>query len=314
MELYSLPENNYQANKPFSYYTLDVFTDTPFGGNPLAVFTDAGHLSEMQMQRIAAELNLSETVFITKQTGPKRWTIRIFMPKGEIPFAGHPTIGTALLIKKLGWLDAAQEESEGAPALILDEQVGPVPVVFIEHANGQCLARFTTAVLPTQAESELTIADAAGLLQLEPQQIASIPYIASCGVPYQFVELIDVEAVSQAVLDSSLWKRLLGAADVSDLCIYSFSQQSADIRMRMFAPSAGIDEDPATGSAAAALVGGLALRSKQVIPQGWMIEQGQEMGRPSIIGTYVTAGNEGVRSVEVFGSAVLMSKGAFYFS
>jgi trans-2,3-dihydro-3-hydroxyanthranilate isomerase len=311
MELYSLSENNSQADKSLSYYTLDVFTDTPFGGNPLAVFTDAGHLSDTQMQRIAAELSLSETVFITKQTGPNRWAIRIFMPKGEIPFAGHPTIGTALLIKKLGWLGSDQEEN---PTLILDEQVGPVPVVFIGHANGQCLARFTTAVLPTLAESELTIVDAADLLQLKPQQIKSIPYIASCGVPYQLVELIDVETVSQSVLDSSVWKRLLGAADVPDLCIYSFSEQSADIRMRMFAPSAGIDEDPATGSAAAALVGGLALRSKQVIPKGWMIEQGQEMGRPSIIGTYVTADNEGVRSVEVFGNAVLMSKGTFYFS
>lgn len=220
-----------------TYYTLDVFTDTPFGGNPLAVFTDAGDLSDQQMQRIAAELNLSETVFIRKQSGPQRWAIRIFMPKREIPFAGHPTVGTALLIKQLGWLD----EITGCSSLVLE----------------------------------------------------------------------DVNAVSQASPDLSLWRARLGQAQVQDLCIYSVSKHTFDIRMRMFAPLAGIAEDPATGSAAAALVGALALRNEQSTNKGWMIEQGCEMGRPSLIGTNVKANTNGVVSVEVFGSAVLMSKGSF---
>ena len=290
-----------------TYYTLDVFTDTPFGGNPLAVFTDAGDLSDQQMQRIAAELNLSETVFIRKQSGPQRWAIRIFMPKREIPFAGHPTVGTALLIKQLGWLD----ENTGSSSLVLDEVAGAVPVVFSEHSKGYSLACFSAPSLPSIAESELSLSDVAGLLQLLPEQIRCVPYIADCGVPFQFVELEDVNAVSQASPDLSLWRARLGQAQVQDLCIYSVSKHTSDIRMRMFAPLAGIAEDPATGSAAAALVGGLALRNEQSTNKGWMIEQGCEMGRPSLIGTNVKANTNGVVSVEVFGSAVLMSKGSF---
>lgn len=125
------------VNQELTYYTMDVFTNTPFGGNPLAVFTDAAELSDQQMQKIAAELNLSETVFIREQTGPQRWSIRIFMPKREIPFAGHPTVGTALLIKALGWLD---EEGDAA-SLVLDEVAGPVPVVFSKHSEGYVLVR-----------------------------------------------------------------------------------------------------------------------------------------------------------------------------
>lgn len=329
------------VNQELTYYTLDVFTDTPFGGNPLAVFTDAGQLSDQQMQQIAAELNLSETVFIREQTGAQRWSIRIFMPKREISFAGHPTVGTALLIKALGWLDKADD----ATSLVLDERAGAVPVVFSEHPKGHMSARFSAPLPPSVSESKLTQADIARMLRLTTEQVKSAPYIAGCGVPFQLVELADVDAVTQASADLSLWPVLLGDDAVQDLCIYSFNNSfndrlnnnSADIRMRMFAPLAGIPEDPATGSAAAALVGGLAIRNKFSVNQGWMIEQGGEMGRPSLIGTYIRvkgagtngvstngAGTNGVKtndvkissaaaiSVEVFGSAVLMSKGTFY--
>lgn len=291
-----------------TYYTLDVFTDTPFGGNPLAVFTDVGDLSDQQMQQIAAELNLSETVFIREHSGSQRWAIRIFMPKREIPFAGHPTVGTALLIKALGWLG----EGAGSSSLVLDEVAGAVPVVFSAHPKGHALARFSTPVLPSIISSELSLLDVAGLLQLAPEQIKCVPYIADCGAPFQFVELTDIEAVIQATPDLSLWQTLLGQGHVQDVCIYSFSQHTSDIRMRMFAPLAGIAEDPATGSAAAALVGSLALRNQQSVNQGWVIEQGAEMGRPSLLGTFVKANNTGVVAVEVFGSAVLISKGVFY--
>lgn len=307
-----------RVNQELTYYTMDVFTEKPFGGNPLAVFTDAGDLSDQQMQQIAAELNLSETVFIREQTDLQRWSIRIFMPKREIFFAGHPTVGTALLIKALGWLDAATDSA----SLILDEVAGPVPVVFSEHSKGYALARFTAPLPPSVSESKLQLTDVATLLMLSPAQVKRAPYIAGCGAPFQLVELIDDNAVSQASVNLCLWSELLGHDEVQDLCIYSFSDNSADIRMRMFAPMAGIPEDPATGSAAAALAGGLAIQNQLSVNQGWMIEQGGEMGRPSLIGTYVRinktkakavkTNSEATISVEVFGSAVLISKGAFY--
>ncbi|MGY8869388.1 MAG: PhzF family phenazine biosynthesis protein [Pseudomonadales bacterium] len=296
--------------KGLEYYTLDVFTERPFCGNPLAVFTDAGGLSGEQMQSIARELNLSETVFITEKTGFNRWAIRIFMPQGEIPFAGHPTVGTAILLKQLGWLEAVNGEYE----LTLDEKVGPVPVKYSKNSNGQTLARFATAVLPQVSNSHLSVDNAASLLGLGIEQIKPLPYVASCGVPYQIIELKDVGAVSQAKLDMSQWTALLSTDDTPDLCIFSYSDDSADIRMRMFAPIAGIAEDPATGSAAAALVGSIALIKELQHDTGWMIEQGIEMGRSSLIGTHVKVGPNGVNRVEVFGNAVLMSQGVFYSS
>jgi trans-2,3-dihydro-3-hydroxyanthranilate isomerase len=294
--------------KGLEYYTLDVFTDRPFCGNPLAVFTDAGGLSGEQMQSIAGELNLSETVFITAKTGLNRWAIRIFMPQGEIPFAGHPTVGTAILLKQLGWLEANNDDYE----LILDEKVGPVPVKYSTNSQGQTLARFATAVLPEVSKSHLSVENSASLLGLRVEQVKSCPYVASCGVPYQIIELESVGAVSQAKLDMSQWAALLLNDDAPDLCIFSYSDKSADIRMRMFAPIAGIAEDPATGSAAAALVGSIAVIKELQNDAGWMIEQGMEMGRPSLIGTHVKVGPQGVNRVEVFGNAVLMSQGIFY--
>ncbi|BBB29272.1 PhzF family phenazine biosynthesis protein [Neptunomonas japonica] len=294
--------------KGLEYYTLDVFTDRPFCGNPLAVFTDASGLSGEQMQSIARELNLSETVFITEKTGLNRWGIRIFMPQGEIPFAGHPTVGTAILLEKLGWLEAVNGEYE----LILDEEVGPVPVKYSTNSHGQTLARFATAVLPQVSNSHLSVDNAASLLGLGVEQVKLFPYVASCGVPYQIIELKDVAAVSQATLDMSQWATLLSNDDTPDLCIFSYSGDSADIRMRMFAPIAGIAEDPATGSAAAALVGSIALIKELQHDTGWMIEQGVEMGRSSLIGTHVKVGPHGVNQVEVFGNAVLMSQGVFF--
>ncbi len=297
-----------QKMKGLKYYTLDVFTERPFSGNPLAVFTDAGGLSDEQMQNIACELNLSETVFITGKTDLNRWTIRIFMPQGEIPFAGHPTVGTAILLKQLGWL----ERVNGAYELLLDEKVGPVPVKYSTNANGAVSARFATAVLSEMSSSCLSVGDAARMLGLDVEHIKLFPYVASCGVPYQIIELDSVSAVSQAILDMSVWTELLLSNEAPDVCIFSYSNESADIRMRMFAPIAGIAEDPATGSAAAALVGSLALSSELKNDAGWMIEQGIEMGRPSLIGTHVNANSNGVNRIEVFGSAVLMSEGVFY--
>lgn len=294
--------------KELKYYTLDVFTERPFCGNPLAVFTGTDGLSDEQMQHIACELNLSETVFITGKTGLNRWAIRIFMPQGEIPFAGHPTVGTAILLKQLGWLESVNGEYE----LILDEKVGPVPVKYSTHSSGKTLARFATAVLPEVSNSHLSVGNAASMLGLGVEQIKPVPYVASCGVPYQIVELKNVTAVSQAKLDMSQWTSLLSNDEAPDLCIFSYSDESADIRMRMFAPIAGIAEDPATGSAAAALVGSIALIRELQHDTGWMIEQGIEMGRPSLIGTHVKVGPNGVSRVEVFGSAVLMSQGVFY--
>ena len=288
------------------FYTLDVFTNTPFSGNPLAVFVDAGHLSDQQMQSIAREMNLSETVFIREKTAKNRWSIRIFMPNGEIPFAGHPTVGTALLLRSLGWLETWDKEED----LILDEIAGAVPVVF-KGQEPEVMAIFQTPQLPVidVEKSTLTQADMATMLGLSLADIVEQPFVASCGVPYQIIQLTSVKALSLARLNLSYWREKLENHVAPDLCLFAYSESEVDIQMRMFAPAAGIAEDPATGSAAAALVGGLALKHDLKKDTGWMISQGTEMGRPSRIGTHVRINESGIIAVEVFGGAVVISQG-----
>ncbi|MFC6672333.1 PhzF family phenazine biosynthesis protein [Marinobacterium aestuariivivens] len=288
----------------FEYYTLDVFTDRPFAGNPLAVFPDAGPLPEHLMQQIARELNLSETVFVAGPEGRNRFRVRIFTPGGEIPFAGHPTVGTALLLQQLGRLGRPEE---GGPVLI--QPVGDVPVS-ISGTGPEAVARFRTARLPQIASSVLSREDAAALIGLAPEQLCADPVVASCGTPFQLLVLSDPEALRVAQLDFALWRRLLAADPAPDIYIYAVTGDDT-LRARMFGPGFGIPEDPATGAAASALAGYLAQQSGRVGTFRWRIEQGVEMGRPSQIDTEVQVGPGGVEAVHVSGQARLLSQGRF---
>lgn len=288
------------------YYTLDVFTDRPFAGNPLAVFPEAGPLPDRLMLQLAGELNLSETVFVTGSDADNRFEVRIFTPGGEIPFAGHPTVGTALLLHRLGRLAPGGE-------LTLVQRVGDVPVTIREIGN-TAVARFRTARLPEVSASHLSTDEVAALVGLTPSQLARPPRVASCGTPFQMLEVVDTASLGRAALDLTLWRQLLSGTPAPDLYLYCRAPERESIRARMFGPGFNIPEDPATGAAASALAGMLALDRGAAGEYRLHIEQGVEMGRPSLIETLVRIGRDGVEAVEVEGQAQLLSRGCFELS
>jgi trans-2,3-dihydro-3-hydroxyanthranilate isomerase len=295
------------------FHTLDVFTKDAFGGNPLGVFPDAAHLPTELMQRIAGEMNLSETVFLgPPETASGSARVRIFTPKVEIPFAGHPTVGTAIFLA--GRL-APPTAAHGEVKLVLEENVGPVPVDVRFEGGRPVFARFTTAMLSEHRASPLARADLAAMVGLDEAEVCSggMPAeMVSCGLPYYIIPVSSVDAVRRAVLDLAVWRRFLAgtwAHHVYLVCLDAEGDQ-ADVRVRMFAPGSGVPEDPATGSAAAALGGYLAaLDGCERGQLTWVAEQGIEMGRPSLL--HVEADREGGRTtaIRVGGHAVAVSEG-----
>ena len=286
------------------FHTLDVFTDRGFAGNPLAVFPDAAAVPEAAMPLIARELNLSETVFVLPATGGGACRLRIFTPTREMPFAGHPTIGTAVLLAHLGRLPN--------DASILEEGVGPVPV----HVR-RGFAQLTAARLPEIGPPPPPRAALATILGLAPDDIVEgdvAPAVVSCGVAILFVPLVDRRAVARARLDAHLARPLLAPGGTGEVYVYARDPErpGSDLRARLFAPELGIGEDPATGAAATTLAGYLATRLPQ--PDGqfrWTIEQGFEMGRPSLLFSEADKSQGRVTATRVGGHAVRMSEGDF---
>jgi trans-2,3-dihydro-3-hydroxyanthranilate isomerase len=295
----------------YRFITADVFTDRIFGGNPLAVLPDARGLASAQMQSIAREFNLSETVFVLPPDDPAHTRkIRIFTPAQEIPFAGHPTIGSALVLAATGALELTGETSR----ITFEELAGPVPVTIRTPASGPSFAQLTAPVAPEVRPAPPPDAIAA-MLSLTPADLrtsSGLPEFASCGFPLLIVELADLAALGRARLDLGLWQRLLADAWSREVYLVSraASDPAADFQVRMFAPAAGIAEDPATGGAAAALAGWLGLREAPADGIArHLIVQGIEMGRPSRLEIEVEKRAGAVRAVRVGGSAVLVGEG-----
>jgi len=294
------------------FCTLDVFTDHRFGGNPLAVFTDVPELPNEFMQNIAREFNLSETVFIVKPRNPRaQRRLRIFTPSRELPFAGHPTIGAALVLVEEGLAGVSGASGE----FLLEEEVGLVPIKVRQQANGAWFVQLTTATLPTEGPAAPPIAEVARMLNVAETDIlkdADFPQYYSCGVPYLFVPMRDRNAVARVSIDPVLNRKLQETTGISQVFVFSYDpeRESSDIRARMFAPEFGIIEDPATGSAVAAFAGYLARRSwhREGTLQ-WTIEQGFEMGRPSLLYLEADIAEGAVAAVRVGGTAVRMSEG-----
>ncbi len=289
----------------YRYHTLDVFTDRLFGGNPLAVVTDARGISDAQMQAIARELNLSETVFVLPPEAGGTRRVRIFTPGAELPFAGHPTVGTALLLIALGEVPAEEGETE----VVLEEGVGAVPVRVWVRGGKPKFAQLTAAqppvVGPAPPREEL-----AAVLGLDPADLSNgwEPAVASAGVGFTVIPLRDVAALGRARLDLAAWERVLARTDAPGVYPVVPAAPGGTVRVRMFAPAMGIPEDPATGAAAAALAGYLA-RDAQQGTLRWTVEQGMEMGRPSTIYLEADVHNGIVTRARVGGSAVLVSEG-----
>lgn len=297
------------AARSFGYEVWDVFTDRAFGGNPLAVVPDARGLDEDAMQRIAREFNLSETTFVLPpETAEGTARLRIFTPAAELPFAGHPTIGTAIALAERG---SAFGRPVGA-ALVLEEGVGPIRCTTARE-DGLWQATFTTAV-PFQRLGAVELATAAACLGLPEARIrtaAHPPLIASKGLPFAFVELADAAALDDAAPDLAAFRaaapRFPAAAGHFDVAAY-VRVDPATVEMRMFAPLAGIPEDPATGSAAAAL--GALLCELDGAPVDLTIAQGVAMGRPSTIRVRAEI-RDGLSIVQIGGSAVRVMQGRF---
>jgi len=295
----------------YRFITADVFTDRIFGGNPLAVLPDARGLGSGQMQSIAREFNLSETVFVLPPDDPAHTRkLRIFTPAQEVPFAGHPTVGSALVLAATGAIELTGETTR----ITFEESAGPVPVTIRVAGGKASFAQLTAPVAPEVRAAPAPDAIAA-MLSLTPADLrtaAGLPEFASCGFPLLIVEVADAAALARARLDLALWQRLL--ADAWSREVYLVSREStdpaADFQVRMFAPAAGIAEDPATGGAAAAFGGWLGLRATPAEGTArYLIAQGLEMGRPSRLEVEVEKRAGEVAAVRVGGSAVLVSEG-----
>jgi len=289
------------------FVIADVFTETAFGGNQLAVFPDARGLSDRAMQALAREFNFAEATFVLPPQNPRHTRrVRIFTPRTELPFAGHPTVGTAAVLARLGLI----EMSGGTATIVFEEGVGPVTV---EIQLGGA-APFTRLVLEKGVESPSTLPSrkaAAATLSL-PEAAVLEAWFASVGLPFCFIHLVNKEAVDRAALDRTAWSASFAQAWSPNLFLFAGELPPASrLYARMFAPAYGIAEDPASGSACAALAGRLADR----LPNHdgtftWQTEQGVTMGRPSLIEASAEKREGRTVKVKVGGSTVLVGEGS----
>lgn len=291
------------------FHTADVFTDRPFGGNPLAVFPDGSGLSAGTMQAVARELNLSETTFVLPPETPEGTRrVRIFTPAAELPFAGHPTLGTAFVLAATGEVALTGPTT----AIVLELGAGPVPVR-IEAVDGvprRC--ELTTASPPMRGPAPPATPELASCLGIGSGDVAGAAVTASCGVPFLFVPVRSREALARARIDTAAWQRHLAGSWASSPFVYTrdTGEPDVDVRARTFAPELGVEEDPATGSAVAALAGVLADTGPGAPErQRWTVVQGVEMGRPSRLDLEADVSAGGITAVRVGGGAVLMIEG-----
>jgi trans-2,3-dihydro-3-hydroxyanthranilate isomerase len=282
-------------------------------------------LGDDQMLAIAREFNFSETVFVLPPetaTGTRR--LRIFTPGAELPFAGHPTVGTAYVLAHTGEIELEGDETR----IVFEEGVGPVPVLIRARGGKPYFTQLTAARPPERGPAPTDAAVLADVLSLEPSDIlydaVFTPEAVSAGVPFLFVPLRSLEALGRARVRQDVWERTLKDSWAPEIYVFVEEAESAKrggvrmgdgvIRSRMFAPTLGIAEDPATGSAAAAFGGYLAWRS--TIRDGtlkWLIHQGVEMGRPSRLEVETDVSGGAVTAVRVGGSSVLVSTGTLYY-
>ncbi len=296
----------------YGFFTLDVFTDDRFGGNPLAVLPYADGLDGEQMQTIAREFNLSETTFVLppKETDNTAH-VRIFTPAAEMPFAGHPTIGTAIVLAEIA--EAGEEAFERE--IRLEEQVGLLSVQVRKEGDKATFAQFTNAVLP-EPGGEVPPADMiAKALSLPAEDIGTgdhAPGVHNAGNTFLFVPAKDLDAVARAEIDPAAWKDIASGRGWVGVFVYTLGGESADAQYhaRMFGPDFGVPEDPATGSAAATFPGQI-LASEDLADgtHKWFVEQGYEMGRPSQIYLEADVSGHVLTAVRVGGRAVRVSQG-----
>ena len=331
------------------FRTLDVFTDETFGGNPLGVFPDAAHLPSELMQKVALEMNLSETVFLgPPETLEGTARVRIFTPEVEVPFAGHPTVGAAIYLattESVRGSAGMHGTEDGHTNLLLEENVGPVRTLVRYRGGRPVFARFTTAVLPERRESPHSLERLAAMVGLEVGDLGAsapaplTPAMVSCGLAFHVIPVRTPAALRRAVINTAIWQDLLSdswAHHVYLVCplveSVGASAQGAgagagqqagtaatgaaegypppDVRVRMFAPGSGVPEDPATGSAAAVLGGYLGNASgRDDGTLRWRVAQGEEIGRPSLLEVECDRAGDRTAAIRVGGAATFVSRG-----
>jgi trans-2,3-dihydro-3-hydroxyanthranilate isomerase len=291
------------------YHRVDVFTDRAFGGNPLAVFTNGRGIPAETMQAIAKEFNLSETTFVLPPDDPRcDWRVRIFTPGSELPMAGHPTVGTSFVLAREHMIRRDGRETN----ITLEEGVGPIPVR-VEFENGEPSFAEMSQPLPKFGPELKDRRAVAEMLSLGADDIEdSLPVeVVSCGVPFLYVPLRTLDAARRARPRADL---IEGAAEREGLPpeVFVFTREveneGSTVHSRMFAPSLGITEDPATGAASGPL--GCYLVRHGLAPTGEIVsEQGIEMGRPSFIRIRVEQSGDRFTAVRVGGQCHFMGEG-----
>ena len=292
------------------FLTLDVFTATPFGGNQLAVFPDARAIPEGKLLPITQEFNFSEVTFCyPPEDAANTRRVRIFTPGGEVPFAGHPTIGTAAA---LALCEGALPE--GAGHFRFEMGVGIVHVDARVESEARCWAELSVAKLPEVGPQSPTLNTLSEILSLEPSDLmggAMSPQAVSCGYPFLLVPVKSLKALATARVRVDRWEQTLQRFWAPELFVAARDPEQGPYhwRARMFAPGIRIPEDPATGSAVAAFGGWLASKEPKDGAYAWSVDQGIEMGRPSRLDVSADKSGGVVTAVRVAGRAVLVSEG-----
>ena len=295
----------------YRYYTCDVFTETRFGGNPLAVLPQADGLSDWQMQQIAREFNYSETTFVFPAENGQTRKVRIFTPGREVPFAGHPNVGTAFVLASTGELGDVQSLS----GMTFEEEAGLVPIS-IEQSNGKITSCEFQAPQPVSFGKILPAKLIASAVSLSEEGIltkAHEPQVVSAGLPFVVAELKDRSALERCRVNSGGFAEILAVLKEgvrASVYVYVRTTGDVDIRARMFAPLSGVPEDPATGSATCAVAGLLAhLDGRTNGEFAWHLAQGVEMGRPSALRARAEKRDGMVKATWVGGACVMVSEG-----
>ncbi len=289
----------------YHYQLVDVFSEASFCGNPLAVFTDAEGLDEATMQKIARELNLSETTFVFPSAKAScDYAVRIFTPTSELNVAGHPTIGTAFALAHVSKLREEQR-------VVFDEGVGPVSVTMVSPMTTMQQA------LPEFGEKFLDLDAAVAMLSLNRSDL--LPHVpvqaVSSGVPYTLIPLRSIDTLGRIQFRNDIWRRTLARTHASNIVAFTLdARRPADAQSRVFAPSLGVAEDPATGSAGGALGSYLV---KHGLIEGTeqthiVIAQGVEMGRPSQVHVVLNAKGGEIKSLRVGGQCVWAGRGELH--
>lgn len=292
----------------YEYYICDVFTQQKFSGNQLAVITDAEGLSDHDMQNIAREFNFSESTFVFPSEKENTRKVRIFTPRSEVPFAGHPNIGTAFILAENGIFGDFGQSID----VVFEEEAGNVPIRINKDHSGYIWCELSAPV-PLSLGKVATVGLISEVLSIAAGDInltTHYPQVASVGLPFLFVELQSLEALSQAQIDLTKLQRLLQEGFPSYIHIYCRDVKDFDIRCRMFAPLDGVPEDPATGSANAALIALLShCDQRSDLEDKWKISQGSEIGRPSVLHGRAQKIGGTVNEVNLGGYSVMVCKG-----